>query len=153
MEKIKLQEPFQISIVVKDVDQTIEYFKTLGMGPFITRVYESKSEALLYGKPLRGKIRRKLGFTNLGKIQIELVQPLEGDDPVFTEHLKEKGDGVNHIAFRVADVGKEVERWERLGIKCLYSDLVKTETGSVRGHAYMDTKKIGGVIFELLGGV
>ena len=132
----------QIGIVVKDIQKTVEYYSsTLGIGPF--RVTEMSIPNL----KVRSKISPltiKVAFAQLGPIQLELIQSIEGKN-IYTEFLKSRGEGLHHLAMRVDDVDKEVTELKDQGVRVLQG--AETARGS---FAYLDTEEIGGVIFELL---
>ena len=125
----------QIGIVVKDIDKVIEAWSSLfGIGSWVFRdIDEIDAE----GRPIR--VRR--AFTNLGPLQFELMQPVEGRIPI-SEFLDTHGEGVHHLCFFVDDVETEVAKLEEQGAKVL-------ETVKGR-YAHMDTAESCGVIFELL---
>jgi hypothetical protein len=55
---------------------------------------------IYYGKPAHWKMR--VGFFQIGNLQWELIQPLEGPN-IFTDFLKEHGPGLHHIRFYEPD--------------------------------------------------
>ena len=87
--KIITPESFcQIGIVVKSIDETIRYYKkAFGFGPFEIR-YVDYPTATYYGK-LAG-YRGKRAFFNLGPIQIELIELIDGKT-IHESFLKEGG--------------------------------------------------------------
>jgi methylmalonyl-CoA/ethylmalonyl-CoA epimerase len=48
---------------------------------------------------------------------VELIEPLEGDSPV--RRALEKGGGLNHLCFEVADIAEAVRQAESNGAKCV----------------------------------
>ena len=141
VEKISLSKIVQIGIVVKDVDKAVEYYsKKFNMGPFRV-VIAKRSGALVHGKPM--DYAQKIAFTQLGDIQIELMQVIEGR-PIQKEFLEEKGEGLHHLCFRVEDLDAEIAKWEKQGIKC-----IQRSKPPGPGFAMMDTTEVGGTIFEL----
>jgi 4-hydroxyphenylpyruvate dioxygenase-like putative hemolysin len=138
--KISLPEVCQLGVVVKDVDEAVKYYSTkFGLGPFkVTTV--SRSGAIVHGKPVDYKV--KLAFANIGKLQLELIQVLEGKT-IQKEFLDEKGEGLHHLGFQVKDIEAEVAKWKKLGFKVL-------QRSKEPLFAYMDTDKVAGVIFELI---
>lgn len=132
----------QVGIVVRDLQKAIEYYSSvLGIGPF--RVFEEYTPDLL----VRGKIvptRAKFAFAQAGRLQVELIQNIEGEN-IYAEFLREKGEGLHHVAMCVDDADAEIEKWEKCGIEVL-------QKGHAGGSswAYFDTQAIGGVIFEII---
>jgi len=133
---------YQIGIVVKNIDETIKYYEKLfGFGPFEVR-YVDYSTATYYGKV--AGYRGKRAFFFLGPIQIELIELVDGKT-IHEDFLREKGEGLNHLGFRVDNIEHAKKRAEELGFKIIQSFTRPDGTG----FAYLDSDKIGGVIFEL----
>jgi len=124
----------QIGIVVKDVEGTMKFYEKLFGIETIPTVEVKIDSAKL-----------KIGLFQLGEVQIELIQVLEGES-VHSRFLKERGEGLHHLAFFVEDVEKELAKLGKEGIKVL-------ERGGVPGavkFAYLDTEKTLGVVLELI---
>ena len=63
--------------MVKDLDKTIEYFSSLGIGPFEPLQRPPMVERRVRGKPADYKL--KIALAQLGQIQLELIQPVQGE--------------------------------------------------------------------------
>ena len=130
----KFSKVDQIGIVVKDMDATMKFYeKMFGIEPFPT-VESAVDSAKL-----------KIGLFQLGEVQIELIQVLEGEN-ILSKFLEKRGEGLHHLGFFVEDIEKELARLEKGGIKVL-------ERGTVLGvvkFAHLDTEKILGVVLELI---
>ncbi len=141
--KVKLPPVEQIGIVVKDMDQAIDYYSSIfGWGPFNVHVFELKG-TIYRGEPCDCKL--KLAFGRSGPIEIELIQVLEGETP-HTEFLKQHGEGMQHLRFRVDDVKGLLKKLSKEGIEPVWHHSYP-EFGV--SFAYVDSGKIGGVMFEL----
>lgn len=141
---VKLPAIEQVSLVVRDIDKTMEYYSSVfGIGPF--RVINITLEgALQRGIPISSKI--KVAFARSGTVQIELIQPLEGEN-IYTEFLKAKGEGLHHLGFRVDDLDSVLAELAKEGIEpLLYQKL--PHLGAA--FAYLSSDKVGGVLFELI---
>ena len=125
----------QIGIVVRDSDKVMESWTSLfGIGPW--RVVEVPFTDL-DGSP--GKV--KLSFADLGGVQFELIEPVEGR--IFhSQHLEEHGEGLHHLGFQVDDVDGEAAKVVDAG-----GTVLNAAPGR---YAYMDTGGPGGVIFEVI---
>ena len=133
----------QIGIVVKSIDETIEYYeKVFGFGPFRV-VQVDYPNATYYGET--AGYRGKRAFFNLGPIQIELIELIDGKT-IHEDFLKYKGEGIHHIAFEVDDLEKSEENARKAGLKVTQS--FRRPDGS--GFAYLDSERIGGISFELI---
>ena len=142
--RVKLPPVSQVSIVVKDMDRAIEYYSsTFGMGPF--RVMDIDMEGvLLRGKPISTKI--KVAFARSGPLQVELIQPVEGKN-IYTEFLDSKGEGLHHLGFQVDDLDGMLAELAKEGIQPVFR---KAYPDVGVAFTYLNTDKIGGVIFELI---
>jgi len=142
---VKLPPVQQVSIVVEDMDRAIEYYSSIfGIGPF--RVMEIDMEgAVLRGKPISTKIRA--AFAKSGALQVELIQPVEGEN-IYTEFLESKGEGLHHLGFQVDDLDTMLAELAKVGIRPVFH---KSYPYANTAFAYLNTDKIGGVIFELIG--
>ncbi len=141
---IPLPPPEQIGIVVEDMDRAIEHFgRVLGWGPF--QIMESKMRGVIYrGKPTDCRIR--MATCRSGNIEIELLQILEGETP-HTEFLREKGEGVHHLRFRVNDMADALARFAKEGIEPVWHQNLPQYGIS---FAYLDTAATGGIMIELI---
>ena len=140
---VRLPPVEQIGIVVRDLDRAIEYYtSTFGWGPF--EVHLSEVKGVIYrGRPTDCKL--KLAMTRSGPIEIELIQVLEGETP-HTEFLRERGEGLQHLRFRVPDLNGILAEWAKKGIEPVWSRRYPEYGVS---FAYVDTAAIGGVMIEL----
>ena len=131
-----------IGLVVKNVDESAEYYESLGLGPFepsnLTHI-----DRKVYGKPAPD-VKLAAKGTVLGPIGIELVQPVSGETPQ-KKFLESKGEGINHIAFVVDDIEEAISIMAEAGFKAV--SIAKNKGGG--GVAFFDTDKNGGVMIEL----
>ncbi len=134
---------FQLGIVVKSIDETVKFYEEVfGIGPFEIREVNFPT-ATFYGE--KAGYRGKRAFAKLGPITFELIELIEGKT-IQEAFLKEKGEGLHHIGFAVADLKKIMKEAESQGLQVTQS--FTREDGS--GFAYIDSDRIGGVIFELI---
>jgi methylmalonyl-CoA/ethylmalonyl-CoA epimerase len=138
----------QIGIVVNDLHAFTEGLSRLfGIGPF--RIFEWPLEgvnpqATYHGQP--ASYRLLLAFITLGKIQVEIVQPLEGQN-IYSDFLRDHGPGLHHFRLTIPGFEKGVEALIGAGIENIASG-----TGVHVGSkwAYFDTTRIlEGVVVEL----
>ena len=133
-----------VSVITRDIKQTVASFMSLGIGPFERVRFplgKPIGEMSWRGRPISAKLW--ISASQLGPIQLEVIQPLEGESS-FTEFMSRRGEGMQHICFGVTDVDAVVDRFARNGIAVLQTG--KFEYG---GFAYMDTAAIGGVVLEM----
>ena len=133
----------QVGIVVKSIDETIKYYeKVFGFGPFEIREVDYPN-ATYYGEP--AGYRGKRAFFYLGPIQVELIELKDGKT-IHEGFLKEKGEGIHHIAFQVKNLEEGKRKAKKAGLKVIQG-FARPDGG---GFAYLDSDKIGGVVFELI---
>jgi catechol 2,3-dioxygenase-like lactoylglutathione lyase family enzyme len=131
----------QVGVVVKDLEKTVERLMSLGIGPFTPMHIPPDAEQWFRGKPLDAKF--KISGAKLGEIVLELIQPVEGESP-HQEFLDSQGEGIQHIAFAVDDLDREVARLTKQGASVLLSaNLPKVRV------AYLDLGA-GGLVIELM---
>ena len=142
-EIMKSERFIQIGIVVTNVDETLKFYKeAFGFGPFEVR-YVDYPTATYYGR-LAG-YRGKRAFFFMGPIQIELIELVDGKT-IHEDFLREKGEGLNHLGFQVDNLEEATKRAEEAGFKVIQRFTRPDNTG----FAYIDSDKVGGVIFELI---
>lgn len=139
----------QIGIVVKDLDRTIGVLsQVFGLGPFRSITYpplgRDDIERWYHGMP--GDFTIREAFAELGPIELELIQPLEGDS-IWTDFLREHGEGIHHIRFNVRDLDRALEGVRNHGISPSQSG-----SGLRPGTtwAYLDTQETMGFVVELM---
>ena len=138
---------FQVGIVVRDLDESIRlYRELLGIGEWADMEIPSEIfTTLTYnGKPVKNACFRT-AMADIGTIQIELIQPVEGNLP-HSDFLKEHGEGLHHLGhIHVPDIEAAVRDLEALGFPCTFAG----STESTK-FAYMDMTQALGVIVELI---
>lgn len=88
----------------------------------------------------------KVAFFRLGKVSIELVEPLNPESGL-AKYLDKKGEGIHHIAIEVDDVAGALDHYRSKGVQLIHE---KPEPGA---HdtlvAFLHPKSTGGVLLEL----
>ena len=141
-EKSSFSNLYQVGVIVRDMDKAVEYYQDLGIGPFES-LKVSPHDRRVYGKPA-DDVKNRVMHAQMGPVEFELVQPVSGES-VQKEFLESRVEGINHLAFFVDDLEKEVSKLVEKGFKVISSG--KRVGGG--GFAYLDTGRVGGVIFEL----
>ena len=133
----------QIGLVVRDLEKTADFYhSTFGIGPFSSAAEWKFDDIIMRGKPTDSRI--KLAFADSGPLQIELIQPLEGEN-IYTEFLRSGNEGLHHLGFEVDNFEGMLAKFKRRGIEPIF-----WKNFGFMAFAYLDTGKIGGVIVELL---
>jgi len=143
--KVMLPPISQVGIVVKDVAKTAEYYSSvLGIGPFDIQDFELRG-VVFHGEPVTAKLR--IGMAQMGPLQIELIQPLEGGE-YYAEFIRQKGEGLHHLGIEIDDFDtydKVLAELTNQGVGVSLS-----RRGRRQAFAYLDTETVGGVILELI---
>ncbi|MCT7660560.1 VOC family protein [Mycobacterium deserti] len=86
----------QIGYVVTDLDQAIENWLQLGVGPWF--VMRSLAQRVTYrGQPC--EVTLSLALANSGELQVELIQQEDKTPSIFTEFLATQGGGFHQLAY------------------------------------------------------
>ena len=134
--QFKAKSVYQIGILVdKDPEEMSKAWERLfGIGPW--RIIEISPK--VDGKTVR---LFKLALADLGGVEIELAQPLEGRS-YHKDHVETHGNtGLHHLCFPVDDVEAETKNFAAQGGEILYG---------VQGCSYIRFDEAGGVIIELV---
>lgn len=110
-----------ITMVVKDIAKTSQYLSNLlGIGPWEVMEYAPTPDEVIVGQPFK----LRFAFADLGKMTLQLTQPMEGNSPWQT-FLDEKGDGLHNFYFEVSDWDETVDRFKREGNTVLASGILE----------------------------
>lgn len=121
-----------IGIAVKDLEAGIAFYQSLGLE--LESIEEVPSQKV------------KVAFLPCGDTRIELLCPTSEDSPV-AKFIEKKGEGIQHIAFAVDDLPKELNEAESKGIT-----LIDKEPRPGAHHAeiaFLHPKSSLGVLIEL----
>jgi len=142
--KVKLPAPSHLGIVVKDLEQALRYYESqFGWGPFRSAEMDMKSYDYHFrGRPSTARVKVAAGYC--GSMPIELFQAVEGDS-IYAEFFRDKGEGLHHLGFVVEDFDGTLAALIKEGLEPIAHG--KSPQGS---FAYLNTDKVGGVVFEIL---
>lgn len=143
----KLERLVQIGIVVPDLDKTTRMLDSLfGIGPFRSVVWPNRLESKYQHRGVEEHILISQAFVQLGQVEIELIQPLEGERNAYKQFLDETGGGIHHILFEVKDIDPVLQALAESGVTVLQSG-----TGIRPGTrwALLDTQEQLGFLVEL----
>jgi len=141
--QILIPECWHVGIVVKDLDKTVDFYsRAFGWGPW-KRVHVDNRKAEMRGKSTWYAGDR--AFVKLGGVSLEIGETNQGES-VHTEMMRNKGEGLHHLAFYVDDLEKEIDKLAKMGIPILmtaYTDDRK------HAYVYLNTEEVGNIIIEL----
>ena len=147
MSKIELGSVVQVGIVVRDALAAARaWTERFALEPAEVIDWPPEGSGLDAGSTYRGRpgnFRMRLAFIETGAVQIEFIQPLEGDN-IYSEFLAKKGEGLHHLLFRVPD---PIDVARVLEVEVTQSGGSTLDPGAV--WAYLDTEEILGTIIEL----
>ena len=138
-----------IGVVVKDLDRSAEFLSSIwgyrpgqtmfGLRPRQIREVSCCKDEVLAGEPFR----YKWGWTNVGPIVVDLLQPLD-ENSIFAQFLKTTGGGLHHIALEVSNWDEEVAQLQEQGSRMIAG----ADEEGLR-YCYMDTGPAG-IVIELI---
>ena len=105
----------------------------------------------ILGLPLHGvedvaEQRVKTAFLPVGESEVELLESTDPEGPVG-KFIAAKGQGVHHLAFRVADIDAALAELTAKGVR-LIDETPRYGAGGAR-IAFLHPKATGGVLVEL----
>jgi hypothetical protein len=100
-----------------------------------------EESATYHGRP--ANFRMRLAFIELGPVQIEFIQPLEGQN-IYSDFLEAHGEGLHHILFEAEDPAAIIAG---IGAPVLQSGGSSLRPGAT--WSYLDTQEMLKTIVEL----
>ncbi len=122
-----------IGIAVSNLEETIKFYtNVLGLKLEGVEVVEDQ--------------RVKVAFLPVGDTEIELLESTEPDGPI-AKFIEKKGEGIQHIAFRVEDIEEALSSMREKGIR-LIDEKPRYGAGGAQ-IAFLHPKSTHGVLIEL----
>ena len=133
------RELHHICIVVRDIDASVAFYESIGIGPW--QDYPPLTEYTRLEVPNPDAFYAlKYKLANVGNVQLQLCQPPELDCPQ-RRFLDSRGEGVYHIGFE-SDLDDADAAAAGLGLNVLARG--QRDNGS--GFIYFDTADDAGVV-------
>ena len=85
-------------------------------------------------------------FFQVGDSEVELLESIDPDGPI-ARYLEKKGEGIQHVAFRVDNVEASLKELKEKGIK-LIDEKPRKGAGGAK-IAFLHPKSTNGVLIEL----
>ena len=89
----------------------------------------------------------RLAMLNLGESRIELLEPTGADSPI-AKFMTKRGEGIHHIAVRVDNIEKTLERLQAAGARLI--DSVPRRGAHNTRTAFIHPSSTNGVLLELV---
>lgn len=122
-----------IGVAVSNLEEALKiYTEVLGLKLHGTEVVEEQ------------KVR--VAFLPVGDTEIELLESTDPEGPI-AKFIEKRGQGMQHIAFRVDDIDEALERMRQKGVR-LIDEKPRYGAGGAR-IAFLHPKSTGGVLVEL----
>lgn len=85
-------------------------------------------------------------FFPVGESEVELLESVTPDGPV-AKFIEKKGEGIQHVAFRVENIDEALDELKQKGVK-LIDEQPRIGAGGAK-IAFLHPKATGGVLVEL----
>lgn len=122
-----------IGVAVKSINEALKFYEdVLGIKCVSTEVVEEQ--------------KVKVAFLPVGDTEVELLESTDEDGPV-AKFIERKGEGIQHIAYKVDDIEKSIEELRAKGIR-LIDEKPRYGAGGAK-IAFLHPKSTFGVLIEL----
>jgi len=122
-----------IGIAVRSIEKTSELFSNiLGLK--------------VVGKEIVEEQKVKVAFLPLGDSELELLESTSPEGPI-ARFIEKKGEGIQHVAFRVDNIERALEKLKKEGIR-LIDEKPRYGAGGAK-IAFLHPKGTNGILIEL----
>lgn len=122
-----------IGIAVRSIEKTSELFSNiLGLKVASEEIVEEQ--------------KVKVAFLSLGDSELELLESTSPEGPI-ARFIEKKGEGIQHIAFRVDNIEKALEKLKKEGVR-LIDEKPRYGAGGAK-IAFLHPKDTNGILIEL----
>jgi catechol 2,3-dioxygenase-like lactoylglutathione lyase family enzyme len=131
-----------VSMVVRDREKAIAGLSALVAGPF--DCFEYTNTALVFGE--RSTYTLHMALAPLSpSMDLEIIELHAGRNAIHEEFLRERGEGLQHLAYEVEDFEGSIAAFRAAGFMPMLQ-----KDGGTPVAIYMDTRSIGGWFVELI---
>jgi len=121
-----------VGVAVKSVEQMLAIYGM--MGEFQVKQTEVAGQ------------KAKVALLKAGETSVEFLEPTS-EDSTLAKFIRERGEGLHHIAFEVDDIEKTTEELKGKGFRFIYDKPADGKFGSKVN--FMHPKSTGGILVEL----
>lgn len=122
-----------IGIAVKSIENTSELLSNI-LGLKVT------------GEEIVEEQKVKVAFLPLGDSELELLESTSPEGPI-ARFIEKKGEGIQHIAFKVNNIEEVLEKLKKEGVK-LIDEKPRYGAGGAK-IAFLHPKSTNGILIEL----
>ena len=122
-----------IGIAVKNLEETLKFYEdVLGIKCVSQEVVEEQ--------------KVKVAFLPVGDTEVELLESTSEDGPI-AKFIEKKGEGIQHIAFKVDNIEEAIRELEEKGVRMI-DEKPRYGAGGAR-IAFLHPKSTSGVLIEI----
>lgn len=130
---MKISKLDHIGIAVKNLEESLRFYEeVLGIPCTGTEVVEEQ--------------KVKVAFLPVGDTEVELLESTHEDGPI-AKFIEKKGEGIQHLAFRVDNIEAAIEAMKAKGIKMI-DETPRYGAGGAK-IAFCHPKSTNGILIEL----
>lgn len=130
---MKIKHIDHIGIAVKEIEQATRFYTEI-LGIQLQNIEEVTDQKV------------KVGFFPITDSEIELLESTAPDGPV-AKYIENKGEGIQHIAFRVENLEETLQELKTKGVR-LIDEAPRKGAGGAK-IAFIHPKETNGVLVEL----
>jgi catechol 2,3-dioxygenase-like lactoylglutathione lyase family enzyme len=131
-----------VSMVVRDRERTIAGLSALVSGPFDR--FEYTNTAIVLGDRCTYTLHMALAPLS-PSLDLEIIELHAGRNPIHEQFLRERGEGLQHLAYEVDDFDRSIAAFTAAG----FAPMLRKESGTAVA-IYMDTRAVAGFFVELI---
>ena len=121
-----------VGVAVKSIDKMLAIYSKLG--GFEVKQTEVPGQ------------KARIALLKAGQTSVEFLEPTS-DDSTLAKFIRERGEGLHHIAFEVEDIAKATNELRAQGFRFIYEKAADGKFGSKVN--FMHPKSTGGILVEL----
>ena len=121
-----------VGVAVKSIDQMLSIYSKIGE-------FEIKQTEVSGQKA-------KIALLRAGETSVEFLEPTS-EESTLSKFIRERGEGLHHIAFEVDDIEKTTTELKLRGFRFIYDKPADGKFGSKVN--FMHPKSTGGILVEL----
>ena len=127
-----LQQIDHIGIAVKNLDETVVFYRqVMGLEVSASEVFNGM----------------KIAFLRIGDSELEILEDLTPDGAI-ARHVAKRGEGVQHVAYRVDNIEQALQDMRAKGIELIDE---QPRPGARQAHvAFLHPKSTKGVLIEFV---